>query len=353
MFESILTKIYYGNSVEAWAIALGIILGAFIVGKAIYWIFGNLIKKITAKTKTKLDDILVDMLEEPAMLAIILAGFWYGLHSLTLTQGVLDFFNKAIWVVIILNIAWFVSRFFEALVTEYLTPYAKKSDSDFDDQILPIVRRGVKLVIWILAIIVALDNAGYNIGAVLAGLGIGGIALAMAARDTVANIFGGIMIFLDKPFKIKDRIKIEGFEGNVEEIGIRSTRIKTLSGTLVTIPNSTFTENPVENITLEPARRVITTLGLVYDSTDKDLEKAMQILDKIAKKHLKEITDEYKIGFTNFGAFSLDISFTYYIKKESDVLNTQNSINLEILKEFNKNKLSFAFPTQTIEIKKS
>lgn len=352
MFENILTKIYYGNSVEAWAIALGIILGAFIIGKALYWIFGNIIKKITSKTETKLDDILVDMLEEPAMLAIILGGFWYGIHSLILPLGVLDFFNKALWVVIILNIAWFISRFFEALVTEYLTPYAKKSDGDFDDQILPIVRRGVKLVIWILAIIVALDNAGYNIGAVLAGLGIGGIALAMAARDTVANIFGGVMIFLDKPFKIKDKIKIEGFEGTVEEIGIRSTRIKTLAGTLVTIPNSTFTENPVENITLEPAKRIITTLGLVYDSNEKDLEKAMNIIEKIAKKNQDKITDEYKIGFTNFNSFSLDITFTYFIKKEADILKTQTSINLEILKEFNKNKLSFAFPTQTIEIKK-
>lgn len=348
----ILENIYYGNTVLEWFIALIIILAAFILGKIVYWIFGNIIKKLASKTKSKLDDLIVDMIEEPAMLAIILAGIWYSTTTLNLSETTLTFVNKGIVGVLILNIAWFLSRFFEAIVTEYIVPLTSKSETDFDDQILPIAKKGIKFVIWILAIIIALDNAGYNVGAILAGLGIGGLALAMAAKDTVANIFGGVMIFLDKPFKIKDRIKISGFDGTVIEIGLRSTRLKTLSGTQVTIPNHKFTENPVENVTREPSRKIALNLGLTYDTSPDKLQKAMKILEQIAKKHEKNITKDFKIAFNSFGDFSLGILFVYYIKKSSDILETQTQINLDILYEFNKNKLAFAFPTQTIEIQK-
>lgn len=344
--------LYYGNTLEHWAIALFIVVGAFIAGKIIYLIFGKFVKVLTSKTKTKLDDILIDMIEEPVMLAIIIGGMWYATTTLVLSEAGASFFNKIFWGLIILNIAWFISRFFEAIVTEYITPMVQNSESDFDDQILPIARKGIKFVIWTLAIIMALNNAGYNIGAILAGLGIGGLALALAAKDLIANIFGGVMIFFDKPFKIKDRIKIDDFDGFVTEIGLRSTRIKTLAGTEVTIPNNAFTESPVENITREPTRKITLNLGLTYDTSEKEIEKAILILEKIGKKHSDLITDDVLISFNNFGDFSLGIMFIYYIKKKSDILKTQTAINLDILKEFNKEKLSFAFPTQTIELLK-
>lgn len=345
-------SLYYGNTMEQWAIALFIVVGAFIAGKIIYLVFGKFVKVLTSKTKTKLDDILIDMIEEPVMLAIILGGMWYATTKLVLSDGGISFFDKIFWGLIILNVAWFISRFFEAIVTEYITPLVQKSEGDFDDQILPIARKGIKFVIWTLAIIIALDNAGYNIGAILAGLGIGGLALALAAKDLIANIFGGVMIFFDKPFKIKDRIKIDSFDGFVTEIGLRSTRIKTLAGTEVTIPNNAFTESPVENITREPTRKITLNLGLTYDTSEKEIEKAISILEKIAKKHSDLITEEVLISFNSFGDFSLGIMFIYFIKKKSDILKTQTAINLDILKEFNKEKLSFAFPTQTIELLK-
>ena len=345
-------NMYYGNTPIEWAIALGIILGAFLAGKIIYMIIGATVKKLTAKTKNTLDDILVDKVEEPIMLAIILGGMWYATTTLTLSAGAQAFFGKVFWGLLILNVGWFVARFVEALLQEYVKPLTAKSKSDFDDQLFPIFQRGSKIIIWVLAIILALDNAGFDITAVIAGLGIGGLALAMAAKDLVANIFGGIMVFLDKPFKIKERIKIDGFDGTVTEIGLRSTRMKTLAGTEVTIPNSTFTSNPVENVSREPTRKIVLDLGLVYDTSAKDLEKAMAILEKIAKKQSKLITDDYKIAFTAFGDFSLGIKYIYYIKKSADILGTQNAMNLDILTEFNKANLSMAFPTQTIELKK-
>jgi len=173
----------------------------------------------------------------------------------------------------------------------------------------------------------------------------------MAAKDTLSNIFGGFTIFTDQPFKLKDRIKVIGIDGMVQEIGLRSTRIKTLEGRTVTIPNSKFTENPVENVSKEPSRKVVLNLGLTYDTTEIQMKKAMKILKDIAKNN-KNLHEKILLSFNSFGDFALGILFIYYIKKGSDILETQSEISSEILKQFNKNKLEFAFPTQTIYTKK-
>jgi MscS family membrane protein len=221
-----------------------------------------------------------------------------------------------------------------------------------DDQLIPVIRKGLRAVVWILGILVALNNAGYNVGALLAGLGIGGLALAMAAKDTVANIFGGITIFTDKPFKINDRVKLSGFDGTISEIGIRSTRLKTLEGRIVTIPNSKFTDGMVENVTVEPWRKVVLKLGLVYETSVEKMEKGMDLLREIATNN-SDLEDNHIVGFNDFGTSALGIIFIYYIKKGSDILATQTSINLEIMKKFESHGLEMAFPTQTIYTKKA
>ena len=346
-----LTNTYYGNTAQEWLIAFLIILGFVIAAKIVYIIFGKVFKKLASKTKTKLDDIIVDMFEEPAVFALGVWGAWYGLSRLTFSESTLNWISSVFDGLIIFIIAWFVTRLFDALVKEYLVPLTEQSDTDLDDQLLPIVRKGTKAIVWIIAIIIALNNAGYNVGALHAGLGIGGLALAMAAKDTVANIFGGFTILTDKPFKIKDRIQINGFDGVVEEIGIRSTRIRTLAGRLVTIPNMKFSEGAVENVSMEPSRKVVLNLGLTYDTTAKQMEKAIEILKNIAKKN-KNVGEKVLVSFNAFGDFAMNILFIYYIKSGADILQTQTEMDMEILKQFNKNKLEFAFPTQTIYTKK-
>jgi len=195
--------------------------------------------------------------------------------------------------------------------------------------------------------LLALNNAGYNVGALLAGLGIGGIALAMAAKDTVANMFGGLTIFIDQPFKIKDRIKIGGYDGVVEEIGIRSSRIRTLEGRLVTIPNHKFTDNFVENVSSEPNRKVVLNLGLTYDTPPEKMELAIKILKNIQETD-PGLDNKIWLVFDSFGDFSLGINFVYYITDGQDKTEVISRINLSILKQFNDAGLEFAFPTQTI-----
>lgn len=344
-------KTFYYNTVGEWAISLAIIIGAVVAGKILYWIFGNIFKKVTAKTKTKIDDIIVDMVEEPVVLALTIAGLWYGLHRLTFPEGWYVWMGKVYHILVAINITWLIARLLDAIIEEYIVPLTEKTESDLDDQILPVVRKSLKVAIWILGIIVALNNAGYDVGALIAGLGIGGLALAMAAKDSVSNIFGGVMIFTDKPFKVGDRIKINGFDGMIEEVGLRTSRMRTLEGRLVTIPNSQFTGNMVENVSDEPTRKVVLNLGLTYDMTPEQMQKGLDLLKEIAGSN-NNVEDNYLVSFNAFGDFALGLLFIYYIKKDSDILDTQTEINLAILSKFSENGLEMAFPTQTIYTKK-
>ena len=278
---------------------------------------------------------------------MVVFGIWFGLSTLNLSESIKGYIDKGNYILITLATAWFLSRLLDSVVVKYLKPIVKESEGNLDDQLLPIIRKGLKLTIWSIAILVALNNAGYNIGALLAGLGIGGLAFAMAAKDTVANLFGSFTIFVDKPFMVGDRIESNGFDGTVQEIGIRSTKIKTLAGRIVTIANADVANNPIENISSEPSRKVVSTLGLTYDMSAKKIELAIQTLRDISALN-KSIEENITVGFSSFGDFSLNILYIYYIKSGEDIMGTQTSINLAILREFGEKGLDMAFPTQTI-----
>lgn len=343
-----LQKDFYWNTTGEWLLAFAIIIGSVLLGRAVFWVFSNVVKKLTAKTKTNIDDIIIDMVEEPISFAVAILGIWYGLDSLNLPDVAHVWINRIYYLLIIFNVAWLVNRVIDALIEEYLVPIIEKSESDLDDQLLPILRKGIHAAVWIMAVIVGLNNAGYDVGALIAGLGIGGLAFALAAQDTVANFFGGITIFVDKPFTVNDWIIINGHEGIVEEVGIRSTRIRTFPGRLITIPNKVFAESAIENVAAEPSRRVILTLGLTYDTDHNRIKEALSILNEIHTKYAHQLEEKHLELFDSFGDFSLNVKFIYYIKKGEDIFQLNSTINLEILERFNNAGLEFAFPTQTI-----
>ena len=347
-----LTKGFYGNTIKEWLIALSIIFGSFILGKILYLISTKFLRKLTSKTKTELDDHLIDRLEKPIIFAIIIIGVWIGLKTLNLHPDIESWFSKSYIILIAFNISWVMTRTVETVMDLYILPLTERSKTDFDNQIYPIVKKSVIYIIWAIGIIVGLNNAGYNVGAILASLGIGGLAMAMAAKDTVSNFFGGITIFTDKPFKVGDRIKIAGFDGTVTELGIRSFHLKTLQGTVVTIPNSKVTDSCVENVSLEESRKITLNLGLTYQTEPEKIKLAMDLLGQIAIEHTS-VHDKYLISFNSFGDSSLGILFIYYIKKGEDILGTQSEMNLKILTLFNQNRLDFAYPTQTLFIEKN
>lgn len=340
---------FLGNSIEVWAVALAIIVGTFLATKIVYWILSNILRKLTVKTKTNLDDVLIDKLEKPIRYSILIAGYWIAIHYIYIeNEGVMNFLEAVASIAAVLTLTSITSRVFDALVTEVVQPMVEKTEGGADNYILPIISKAIKGIIWTFGIIIGLDNIGFDITAMIAGLGIGGLALALAAQDSVKNIFAGIMIFLDKPFKIKDRIQIEGFDGVVEEVGLRSTRIRTLDGRIVTIPNSTFTDNSVVNVTSQPALKIVLNLGLTYDTDEVGMQKGVDILRQIVADNSDILEEDCSAGFKDFGDFSLGILFIYYVKPEAHWLDSQNTISKEVLARFTAAGLDFAFPTQTL-----
>jgi MscS family membrane protein len=340
---------FLGNSIEVWAVALVIIIGTFVATKMVYWVLSNILRKLTAKTKTNLDDVLIDKLEKPIRYSILIIGYWIAIHYIYIeNEGVMNFLEAVASIAAVLTLTSITSRVFDALVTEVVQPMVEKTEGGADNYILPIISKAVKGIIWTFGIIIGLDNIGFDITAMIAGLGIGGLALALAAQDSVKNIFAGIMIFLDKPFKIKDRIQIEGFDGVVEEVGLRSTRIRTLDGRIVTIPNSTFTDNSVVNVTSQPALKIVLNLGLTYDTDEVGMQKGVDILRQIVADNSDILEEDCSAGFKDFGDFSLGILFIYYVKPEAHWLDSQNTISKEVLARFTAAGLDFAFPTQTL-----
>ncbi|MGB1655738.1 MAG: mechanosensitive ion channel family protein [Longimicrobiales bacterium] len=343
-----LTQTFYGNTILQWAIAAAIAVLSVAVGKTVYWVTSGILRKATKQTENELDDFVVDTIKEPIVVIVTVLGFWIAVQTLTLPARVDDFLWAAIQAAMVLAVTWTLARLWVAFVAGILKPLVESSDSDLDDQLLPIARRGGASAIWVIGVIVALNNAGYDVMALIAGLGIGGLALAMAAKDTVANFFGGFTIFTDRPFTMGDRIVISGFDGTVSEIGIRSTRLKTLAGSEVTIPNSRFADSPVENISREPSRKIVLTLGLTYDTTPEKMRRALDLLREIIEAQGDDTDESVIVGFNSFGDFALGITLIYYITKGADIMGVQTSVNLAVLERFNAEGLEMAFPTQTI-----
>lgn len=341
---------YYNNTVLEWITAFGIIIGALIVGKLLFWMCSRLIKKLAATTTGDLDNLLVDLAEEPVIVALTIIGMGIGINTLNLSLGVESWIAGLRQFIVIMSITWLVARLAEAIFAELIIPFTDKSKNRLDDQLLPLVRKSIKVCIWPLGTIVALNNAGYDVAALIAGLGIGGLALAMAAKDTISNIFGGITVVADQPFVVGDRVKVSGYDGSILEVGIRSTRLRTLEGRVVTIPNAKFTDSAVENVTLEPSRKVVVSLGLTYETTPEGLRKAMQILGEI-NENTEGLEENFVSGFDAFGDSAMIIQYVYYIKKGADIMAAKTTVNMKILERFSEAKLEFAFPSQTIYTK--
>ena len=341
-------KAYYGNTIGEWALAFVIFIASILLSKLVYYLISKIVKQFTKRTKSKLDDIVIDKLEEPIVFAIIITGIWYGLGILTLSEGLNGLIGHAFYFVITFNVAWVIVRLFNAFIDEYLVPLVEKTETDLDDQLLPIARKAISISIWVLAIVIGLNNAGYDVTALIAGLGIGSLAFALAAKDSISHIFGGFVLFTDKPFTINDRVIVQGYDGIVQEVGVRSTRIQTLDGRMVTLPNGSIANDSIINVSMENARKITIDFGLTYDTSPENMEKAMNILQDISKNNQHVDDSRTVTAFTAFGDFSLTIRYIYYIIKGSNIYDTMNEVNMEVLKQFNDNKLEFAFPTQTL-----
>ena len=340
--------IYYHNTWENYVFSIGIIILVGLLGRVMIWLEKKHLRKMAEKTPTKFDDMMLNVLQLPFVCGLVLVGVYVALNVLVLPEEVVADIYLAFKVLLMLDIAWVLNRFIFNLLNSYLLPHATKNkEAKLDVNVVKAMQKIISACIWIVALIMALSMVGIDVAALLTTLGVGGIAFALAAQDTIKNLFGGFTIFVDKPFKLGDRIQVAGFDGTVEEIGMRSTRIRTLAGRLVTIPNYKIVDSEIENVTAEDARKITLNLGLTYDTTPESMQEAMTWL-KALPTQISTIKQDVIASFTTYGDFSLGITFIYYIKSRADIFETQSQVNLTILKHFNEKGWNFAFPTQTI-----
>ncbi len=250
----------------------------------------------------------------------------------------------------VINTTWFLARSVSVLIVHYLSPKSNQKTNKLDAHLSSLLQKISVYIIWILGFVAALNTLGVKVSALVAGLGIGSMAFALAAQDTIKNLFGGLTLFVDRPFRIGDRIKIDDVDGFVADIGMRSLRIKTLDNRIVSLPNSKVVDSTLENVTSQPSFRMKTKIGLTYDTTPQKMSLAMQLL-KTLPQTVDGIEKDVEVSFFEYGDFSMQILLIYYIKPSSNYFGSISDVNMEILRMFNENSLEFAFPTQTIYMK--
>jgi MscS family membrane protein len=347
-----LEKIYYGNSLESWGVSALIPVVAFIFITAARLIFDRVIRKMMAKSKTQIDNIFIDALEKPLFTGIMLFAIRIAAMRLAMDEKFHEMIITSYDILVVMTVTWFFSRLFVGMLAYSARNYGADDKNRFtiDPKLLPTVKRAVLIIVWLTGAVTALHNVGLNLTTLLGTLGIGGIAFALAAQDTIKNIFGGITIFTDKPFRIGDIIRFDGTEGTVVDIGLRSTRIRTYECRITVIPNYKLTDTLITNISQEPGRRIVTELGLTYDTSAEKMHEAIDILKKIPGKVSEINRQDVTAVFTDFSDSALTVTFIYFINSGADIYNTRSKVNFEILESFNRAGLDFAFPSQTLYI---
>ena len=339
--EDFLNATLAGLPVGRWLGAAAWVLGGFFFGRILSWFSRNVLMRISAKTKTKIDDIILAFAGKPLVFIVTLAGLRFGSDLLGLPGKAGEWVDKGYTILVVLAVAWALVRIADAVIAEYLVPYVEKTESSVDDQLVPIIRKIVNATLWFAAILIALTNAGYDVGAIVAGLGIGGVAVALAAKDTLSNFFGSVAIFIDRPFRINDRIKVGGYDGTVTEIGLRTSRLRTLDGRVVTMPNSTFSESPIENVSSEPSNKITSTVDIHLTAGSAGMARAIRAV-KEALAAQPGLTGEANAGISAFSDIGIRLTYVFYVRKDAPWLDTVSSAHLAVLSALEAEGLSIA-----------
>lgn len=314
------------------------------------WIFGKLLIRFFRKyEKLHVAEIYIKPMAAPISFLIILliiSSLFPLLDFNYDAASVIDIVLRILIPVTITIIAYRLS----SLVSDIIEKIALKSKTKVDDNLVPLIRKFIKIVVVALGIIYILENTGVEITPLLAGVSIGGLAIALAAQDTIKNFFGSFTIFTDQPFDIGDWIVFDGVEGTVEEVGVRSTRVRTFYDSLVSIPNGKLADMKIDNMGRRSYRRYNTMISITYDTTPDKVEAFVEGLKKIIAIHPAARKDYYQIHLNTFASSSLDILFYVFFKVPdwTKELQAKHEVILEIIRLANRLGVRFAYPTQTM-----
>lgn len=333
-----------------WAsLFLSILAGLMIRALAI-WVVG-LLMKLAQKSENDWDNRLVASIERPIGLISAGAFWWLMIHVVGFEGTPQTVLMVLVEVLASLSLVWLVYRLADVL-TDYLSSVAAASDSTLDDQLVPLLRRALHTFIVVFGLLVTVQNLGFNVLSVLAGLGLGGLAFALAAKDACANLFGSIMILADRPFQIGDWIVAGKVEGTVEGIGFRSTRIRTFYHSVISVPNAKLAAADIDNMGKRERRRIKAYFDLTYDTPPAKIEGFIEGVKAIVKANEHTKKDAFEVAFTGYGSSGLQILLYCFLEVPdwSTELVARQNMFIEILRMAETLGVEFAFPTQTLHV---
>ncbi|PRP93828.1 Low conductance mechanosensitive channel YnaI [Enhygromyxa salina] len=356
MSEFLATKLL-GSDISVHQV--GYVLLAIIIGLALSWVINLVLSRVADKANTdSIRGAVIIALDGPLRWAIIVSAVWIA-YVIMMADGAGDRALaatalgslKLLFATQMPFLMWFGTRLTNGL-TAIWGDRADQTASTFDDQLVPVVRTLAKISILVVGVLVIVQNLGGQVGSVLAGLGIGGAAIALASKDTIANLFGSIVIFVDRPFMVGDWVEIGSQEGTVEAVGLRVTRIRTFANSLITVPNSALTTTAINNWSRMRKRRIKLTIGVTYDANPSQVQAGVASIRELLQGDERVSQDFMLVNFTNFGASSLDIfvyAFTLTTRWD-EYMQIREELLLEIMRRFQDIGLSFAFPSQSLYI---
>jgi MscS family membrane protein len=357
-------EIIKGNAIWRFGLVLLVVLVAMAAGRIVQFVISSYAVRRARKKGEGPLTLLLKALANPIYVTVFAAGVFFSkvpLHfsdetgiRTTISAG----WTTIARVVLAIAAAYGLYRLVD-VIEYYLNRLVGKTETKLDDMLVPIVRKALRITIAIIAVLLISENilGADKVKSLMLSAGVGGIAVALAARDTIANFFGSITIFTDRPFQMGELVKIGEHLGPVEEVGFRSTRIRTLQGHLVTIPNSVITTSSVENIGKRPFIRRTSNITITYDSGHTKTKRAVEIIKEVLADVQEVNTDPEKpprVYFSDFNDWSLNIYMSYWVKPADYWLyhKVNEQVNLEIMKRFEAEQIEFAFPSQTLYVKK-
>jgi len=350
MFKGFLQQTFFNNRILDYLIFLSV----FLIGIIVIQIFKRfLLKRLrewAKRTATTIDDFLIRMIEKELLPLFYFGAFYVSIQGLTLNPAL----EKGINVLGLILLTIFGVRFLLAIIVYGLENYWVKKEKDVaKKQGLKGILMTVKVIAWGLAIIILLDNFGIKVSALIAGLGIGGVAIALAAQSILGDLFSYFSIFFDRPFEIGDFIIVGDLLGTVEHIGIKTTRVRSLGGEQLVFSNTDLTNSRVRNYKRMDKRRVVFRLGVTYETGLRELKEIPVVITNIIKGINDTVFD--RAHFFSYGDFSLVFEIVYYVISSdyNKYMDVQQEINLKIKEEFEKHGIEFAYPTQTLYLNKT
>lgn len=358
---SVVGTTFQKTSLGSWSVLLLSIFVGLLAGKLVQSLFRHLGSR-WVRRGWEMRAIVFNDLASPASLALLSCALHIGLHFIYMEPAIAGLRDRVISFLLILSLGWYLFNLVDVLDAA-MRRLAEKTESKLDDQIVPLVRKTLRIfLVIVFTLIVAQNVLGLDITGWLAGLGIAGLAVSLAAQDSVKNLFGSVTIFFDNPFAVGDMIVFDGHRGTVEEIGFRSTRLRLLSGHVVTVPNMRFIDSSVENVSARPYIRREMNVTITYDTAPPDIERAVDIMRGIL--HDPEVVREGlfdmeemppRIAFNELNADSLNIRVYYWYQFDKDpdrgfftYLEHCQRVNMKLFEAYAEAGIEFAFPTQTL-----